>query len=323
MGKPSFSIVIPLYNSENYIIETLQSLVNQSNQDFEVIIVNDNSSDNSVFVTNVFLKNNPNLKARLFIDRPAEFPKGVSGSRNYGIHMSEGEWICFLDSDDLFHPQKIEQLKILAFTLPENVMAIFHTPMDFNDGDQVYFDKIIAPSNLKPKNIIDELVTKNIIYTSAVCIKKEVLEKTGVFDVELSGVEDYYLWLQISKYTNWLYLPLRLTAYRIRLNSLMGGRRMNYYIKQNDALVRKVKGNALFSNPEKYSITNYFMHDVMGYYATISINNHGWSDFFSGITSLFRKGYWKQAMQILGRHVKFFTLKSIVLLASFVKRKKN
>jgi glycosyltransferase involved in cell wall biosynthesis len=309
---PTFSIIIPLYNSEDYISETLQSLANQTSQDFEVIIVDDGSSDNSVKVTKDFIRNTPSLNAKLHIDRPDNFPKGVSGSRNYGIHMSEGKWICFLDSDDLFHPQKIE---IISKAIQNSsCQIVFHSAVDFNNDSKSLFNPIdhIEKIPFRIHNILNELLNKNRVNTSSVTIKKDLIEEIGYFDTDLFGIEDYYMWLNISKYSEWNFVDAALTGYRIRGDSLMGGRRFIYYINQNSKLIDKLWKNPIFTQEEKWKVKYYLMSDVMHYYASISLNKFGIMDFLVGIKTLIQKGYPQIAFTLLWKHLKFKILQLLI-----------
>lgn len=305
-----FSVVIPLYNSEKYIIETLLSLANQTFKDFEVIIVDDQSTDNGVSVTQKFIQENPEIRIKLYADRPNEkYPKGVSGSRNFGISKATGEWIGFLDSDDLFHPRKLEILFQLILILPSDVKAFHHNLIEFTDGEKVIF-KVIETVPISVRfPILEELVIENRIATSTVILKKDIFIDSGYFDTSLDGVEDYYLWLHISRLSGWHFLPLQLTAYRVRIGSLMGGRKFEHYISQNTLLVNKLKKNPLFLNSHKKNVEKYFMFNIMKYYASISINRFGWGNFFKGLTLLTINGYWNFALKIGFINVKFLLLK--------------
>lgn len=316
--KPIFSIIIPLYNSENYIEETLTSLVNQSYKDFEVLIVDDKSTDGSITITNKFIANHPELNITLFADRPADFPKGVSGSRNYGIHHAKGEWVCFLDSDDLFHPEKLEILHTLIISLQSNTQAIHHQLLEFKDGENVAFEEITNATGYYHPSL-DQLVMGNTIATSAVVIKKETLDKTKYFDNELGGVEDYYLWLHVCLHTEWYFLPSKLTLYRVRVGSLMGGRKFEHYITQNSRLVFKINNNTLFSSIHKKKIEEYFMFVVMQYYAIISLRQFGLLNFLNGLYLLTLKGYSKYALKIGLKHTKFFVYKKLAQIKAVIK----
>src|SRR5690554_4366466 len=106
-----FSIIIPLYNKENSVFETLNSVFNQSFSEFEVILVNDGSSDNSLKVVQKFM--DPRLKVY------SKENGGVSDARNYGISKAENEYIAFLDADDFWESFYLEKMRELIHRYPD------------------------------------------------------------------------------------------------------------------------------------------------------------------------------------------------------------
>ena len=116
MNTPLISIIIPVYNSEKYLAATLSSVQNQTLQDFEVICVNDGSTDNSLNILENFTKKDNRFK--IFTQENA----GGSASRNKGLELSKGKYIAFLDNDDIYHPQYLE-------ILYHNIIIIFYTEM--------------------------------------------------------------------------------------------------------------------------------------------------------------------------------------------------
>jgi len=106
-----FSVVIPLYNKEKYIVETLESVLNQTYTNYEVIIVDDSSSDNSLSIVRNFLDS----RIRVYTKTNG----GVSAARNYGITKAEGEIVCFLDADDIWEKNYLENLFNLVQKYPE------------------------------------------------------------------------------------------------------------------------------------------------------------------------------------------------------------
>ena len=113
------SVIMPLYNNEKYVIEAIQSVINQTYKDWELIIINDASTDNSKEIVQRFL--HKQLDSRIkFID--LENNKGVSFTRNLGIKEAKGEYISFLDSDDLWDK---EFLKLSYLKLKENYKFVY------------------------------------------------------------------------------------------------------------------------------------------------------------------------------------------------------
>jgi len=148
-----YSIVIPVYNSENFIIKTLDSLKNQTYKDLEIILVNDGSVDNSEEVINDYINNNPTMN----IKHKKIQNSGPSTARNEGFKMVTGEYVCFLDSDDCYESNLFEELSKLGnefdicyFGWKEidefgNIIFKYNDSfkyIDYNDGVSAFIDKI-------------------------------------------------------------------------------------------------------------------------------------------------------------------------------------
>lgn len=182
-----FSIVIPLFNKENFIQETLKSVLNQTFLDYEIIVVNDCSIDASQ--DKIMELNVPNLK---LIQH--ETNKGLSAARNTGIKNAKGNYIVFLDADDLWKTNFLSSIQQLIETFQE--ADIFGT-----DFEMIYKNGKILPNlkNISGKEnqnnfIIDDYFKANLYYPiycfSSVCFSKEVFETVGYFDEKITFGED-------------------------------------------------------------------------------------------------------------------------------------
>jgi glycosyltransferase involved in cell wall biosynthesis len=189
---PLISIVIPLYNKERFIKETLDSVFNQSFTDYEIIIVNDGSTDSSVFIVNaigdqrITVLSNQN--------------KGVSHARNFGISKANSDLIALLDGDDLWEPNHLENLYNLYEKFPDcGLYATAYNKKYFNG------EKIKASYNGLAKEyfgIIEDYfsasIKDSIAWTSAVLIPMKTFRKVGVFDEEMRSGQDTDLWIRIA-----------------------------------------------------------------------------------------------------------------------------
>lgn len=207
------SVVIPTFNSEKYIKQTVLSVLDQTYDKIEIIVVDDCSTDN----TELSIKS-------LINDRKVRFYKmksnsgGPAGPRNLGIEKSKGDWIAFLDSDDLWHPLKLEfQMRILK---EKNELFICSSKINFHDE---------CPENVKlnkPKIFTINykvLLLKDFIPTSSVILNKSLLNQNKFNEIkDLISVEDFALWLDILRgyQINCLKLKLPLTYYRISENQI-------------------------------------------------------------------------------------------------------
>lgn len=184
---PFFSIVIPLYNKETFVENTLRSVLSQSFSDYEVLIIDDCSTDGSLAIAKKF----ENEKIRII--RHA-VNKGLSASRNTGIEHAKADYIAFLDADDLWKPFFLEKIAELIQLFP-------NAGMYGTDYEEFYSDDLIlnTQKNLEgfAKNemkMVDDFYISNshqlIFCFSSVVIKKEVFKAVGNFDESITLGED-------------------------------------------------------------------------------------------------------------------------------------
>ncbi|WP_417204653.1 glycosyltransferase family 2 protein [Acetoanaerobium sticklandii] len=213
MKEPLVSVVIPVYNAENYIVAALESVINQSHKNIEIIVVDDCSTDNSFEVISEFL-NGKDIDS--IVEKVDENFGGPAGPRNIGIKKSSGAYIAFLDADDIWHPLKIEtQLKYLKDSDYDFVSSL---KLDFFNDDEITFVTDIDNIDVVEHSLSSTL-HKNTIYLSTVLIKKTDFR----FNEEqiYHGVEDYYLWISIlKKGYKGILIKDDLIAYRVLENSL-------------------------------------------------------------------------------------------------------
>lgn len=215
-NSPLVSIITPIFNGEKYILETIQSVLNQTYTNWELIIVDNKSTDNSAEILNSI--DDERIKAISL-----EYNSGgPARPRNIGVENAKGEYIAFLDADDVWVPNKLEDH--LKFMIKDN--------LNFSSTSAKYIDeqsKSVMKMN-KFKNHLRKFRTYNLenllkykfIYTSSVMIKKNILEHKFNEEKNCISVEDYYLWLQVLNNPNTKYgfLHKELLLYRIVSNSV-------------------------------------------------------------------------------------------------------
>ena len=178
------SVIIPTFNRETFLLDTIESVKNQSVHVDEIIVVDDGSTDN----TQKLLQNSIDIKYIYQKNR------GVSSARNKGIKEAKNEWLAFLDSDDLWHKKKIQEHISLHVNNPE-LKASFTDEQWIRDG------KIINKKKHLKKNeptFLNSLRTCKI-GTSTFFVHKSIFDDVGMFDENLKVCEDYDLWLRILK----------------------------------------------------------------------------------------------------------------------------
>lgn len=185
MKKPLFSIVIPAYNRAYILPRTIQSVLNQDFEDWELIIIDDGSKDN----TSEVAKGYTDPRIQYFHQKNSE----RSAARNHGIRRSKGDYICFLDSDDEFLPHHLSGLKELI-EKEKFPVALIYTDcfMVFEDGTKKTI--ISLPEKNDPWHIF---FLKNSIIPARICIHKNILEKIN-FREDIVIVEDTVLWTSIA-----------------------------------------------------------------------------------------------------------------------------
>lgn len=207
------SVITASYNYENYIRETIQSVINQSYTDWEMIIIDDCSTDNSVEVIKSFRDD----RIKLFVN---EKNIGLKETLKLGIKEAAGDWIVFLESDDILKSDYLAK-KIEIVQKYSNVAFIFNDVELFGDDATVKYVKPVFDLNNEylasktyPCNIFKDLNVHNRILTfSTVMCKKEVLREE-YFNTPIDKLLDWWLYVHITYCNNVFYIPEKLTKWR-------------------------------------------------------------------------------------------------------------
>lgn len=206
---PKISVVIPAYNAMTYLPETLENLLQQTWQDFEVIVVNDGSSDDTPqWVAEV---RDPRVKL------VSQENQGLAGARNTGIAHAQGEYIAFLDADDLWEKTKLEK-QLQSLEQNPNV-GLVYTWVLLIDAQGKKTGRVFK-SEAQGK-VWQTLIQENIVGCGSVAlVRRECFETCGLFDRNLrSFVEDWDMWLRIASKYKFAVVPEGLVYYRQHANS--------------------------------------------------------------------------------------------------------
>jgi glycosyltransferase involved in cell wall biosynthesis len=218
MNNPFFSIVMPSFNQSRYIVEAIQSVIDQSIESWELIIVDNNSSDETLELVQAL--KDPRIKI-LTIKNDGVIAK----SRNKAISNSLGKYIAFLDSDDSWRKDKLEKI---SGVLTSEKLLVYHS-MTLINAESEITGQILSRRIIKP-HFEDLVINGNPIVNSSVVVSKEALLKIGLLDesIELIGVEDYNAWLRLCL-TNieFIHLDETLGSYRVhgQSTSSLGSRK--------------------------------------------------------------------------------------------------
>lgn len=184
------SVIIPVYNAENSIIPCLDSVKNQNyNGSFEILIINDGSTDNSKTLIEKYIQDNPSLNIRLF----NQINKGVSSARNVVLKQAKGEFIALLDADDIWLPKKTTtQINIIKYQPEIDFLACCRK-------NHVPKYPYLINKDLLSSITFKKLLFRNEAQPSTVIFRRKILNKIGYFNENQRYAEDVQYWLKISR----------------------------------------------------------------------------------------------------------------------------
>ena len=202
-NKPLVSVIIPTYNRAAIVTQAIDSVLQQTFTDYELIVVDDASTDDTA----------ERLQGRYgericYIKKPSN--TGPSATRNAGIQMARGIYIAFLDDDDEWLPEKLA-LQVPILQQNPDVGLVYC-------GCLLVDERGASVGQVKPEKrgyIFNDLLHKNHLITSASLIRKELLKKTGGFDETLAACEDWDLWIRISQHCLIEYVEGQLLRYKV------------------------------------------------------------------------------------------------------------
>jgi len=206
---PKVSVIMPTYNRAETLPDALESLLAQTYLDFEVIVVDDGSTDNTRAVVEEYCKKDSRIIYYY------QENKERSAARNQGIRLSRGEYIAFLDSDDVYLPEKLEkQVAILDSVRDSDFVYCYYKLMD-RTGNPV--ESGDSPAYALSGNIYPEILrfTGVNIKTPSVMVRKKLFEKIGGFDEKMKVCEDLDLWRRAARFTRIEQVQEALIAVRV------------------------------------------------------------------------------------------------------------
>ncbi len=185
------SVVIPTYNREQTILRAVQSVLNQTYTDLEVLVVDDGSTDATGEVV-----------SRIEDDRvryiPLERNGGVANARNIGVQMSEGEWLAFQDSDDSWREDKLEKQIAYAEKHPEYGMIYGCYLTHFEDGRELTAPPKPWPETMEG-DLLNTLLVRNVIGAPTVLVRRQLFLESGGFDTAYKSLEDWEFVLRFAR----------------------------------------------------------------------------------------------------------------------------
>ena len=191
------AVVVPVYNGTRFIGKTVESILAQSYENFELVLVNDGSTDQSLDILHTLSRDNDRIKV---------FSKdngGIASARNHGIRQSTAPLIAFCDQDDLWEPEKLE-MQVPVFDDPEVGLCYADTVAQAAAMDA------FPHRHMRPEGFVfDELLGWNFISSCSVMLRRSLLDEFGAFDEDrrLMGVDDWLCWLEVSLRSKFARVP--------------------------------------------------------------------------------------------------------------------
>lgn len=210
---PKFSVVISVFNKEKYIAETLKSVLAQTFTDFEVVILNDGSTDNSE--AEILKFNDPRI--RYF----SKENQGASVARNFTIQQAKAKYIALMDADDYWYPFYLEEQNILIIEFPNE--SVFATATEIKRNGKVFKNSYSLPTIANNAVIVDYFEASqldSVLLSISTVLKKEVFENVGWYDPKIKSGEDTDLYVRIGLKYKVVFSPKVCATYVVRKNSL-------------------------------------------------------------------------------------------------------
>lgn len=201
-STPDVSVVIPAYNAERFLTAAIDSALNQTGCTVEVIVVDDESLDSTPDVMNSFGHRIHGVRT---------LNGGPGSARNAGVRIARGEWIAFLDADDLWEPDKLaEQLKVAQ---KQNCSVVYTNARNF--GENLPVDEIrLQPDECHSGDVFEEMLVDNFVTLSSLMVRRSVFNAIEGFDSDMATCEDWDLLLRLAATEDFGAVTDPKTAYR-------------------------------------------------------------------------------------------------------------
>ena len=283
------SVILPTFNHAKYLKTAIESVINQNYLSWELIIIDNNSVDETLEIINSYSDNR--IKYCKIQNNGI-----IAASRNLGIQLSTGSWIAFIDSDDWWTNDKLS--KSVKYINTEKFDLIYHDLYLVEKKNQFTFKKLAFSRTLHFPIYQDLLLNGNGILNSSVLVRKKILEEVGLLSCDINKItwEDYDCWLKISKITNRF-----------------------YYLKETLGYYWAAGGN--MSNPDQdlknaNSIYNIYIKDYYNYIPSWILLSEG--------KALVKKGYIQEGISkfkkitITNYSIKEFVKAQLKIIQSFL-----
>lgn len=227
--KPLVSVIMPTFNHARYLSESISSVRNQSFQEWELIVIDNFSKDNTESIVREYERQDPQIRYFKYSNKGI-----IAASRNYGIQQAQGEFVAFLDSDDIWLPDKLTD-QMSVFDMKKQTGLAYSKAVGFRDDGSLLH---VMPKKVASGNVFYRLLKDNFIGCSTVVMRKSILDEIGNFDVspELVSVEDYELWMRCTRNHSVVGIDKVLVKYRIHFQAVSSSREVEKGLRPLKAL---------------------------------------------------------------------------------------
>jgi len=217
--SPKISVIIPTYNRARYIAEAIRSVQNQTLRDWELLVIDDGSTDETEKIVRDFLKEDPRIS---YVKNEKNL--GIAKTRSRGVSLAQAPFIAMLDSDDIWaSPDKLA--KQLSFLEADKKLGMVGTNASFVDENGKAVGKRTSFPN-DDAGIRKTELYRNILMQSGLVLRKEAIEKAGGYDTGFTICDDHDLWLKIGRDWRFMIVPSVDLAYRIHSGGITKAKRI-------------------------------------------------------------------------------------------------
>jgi glycosyltransferase involved in cell wall biosynthesis len=206
---PTVSVIIPAYNQAKFLRDAIESVVCQTYQDYEIIVVDDGSTDDTALIVAQYAKR---------IHYIFQENRGLAGARNTGIRNAQGQYIALLDSDDMWMPDFL--MKMMALVVKDPGAIVYYCSAQYCDAEGHELPQIIVCDQIPVETMYESLAVANFIIPSTVVMLKSAILDIGLFDPSFRACEDWDLWLRIAPIGHFSCIRDCLIKYRLHGSSL-------------------------------------------------------------------------------------------------------
>ena len=314
--KPRFSVIVPLYNKADYVRKALESILTQSYTNYEVVIIDDGSTDNSLSIVNDFVKTVESGRWKV----ESQPNSGVAVARNNGVAKSKGEYVCFLDADDWWEPTFLEEMDKLIKEYPDAGLYATNYVYCKLGNTRVWLDFKTGYLNYAHAYLIQPAMP---VWTGAACMPRRVFDKMGGFPNGIKLGEDFQLWAKtalcykvafcekpLAYYNNDVPATLRATRnlYEPEHHMLFNLGEIESIVDSRESIVDREEWKALLDKLRIEGLMEYWLCDEYHDIAAAELKKVDWSKQPKEVIAQYTKPIWilnlKNNFMQIGSYIK-------------------